>query len=335
MSLWQKACRESSIISTMQLHAASIGEAVPRENFDALVQSVFDSAVNLRLADEDRLITVLISDHYELPQGIRIAKSDISYQSLAVGRQAASRGGILRFDSSPLSIDLRGAPIWKCRVHDLNTDMRLSVSQKAWSTSLDLLTKEQKLKNTDLRADDLFQIDTGSALSQRMSRPVMGLIAAAEQFDTKGSIHAAEKMIGLGPGVTPSGDDILSGFLAGLWSMAGGNQTQLSFIRSFGNEIIQIAKQTSEISRTYLYHATQGRVSSSLSSLAKAIGTGNGVEQATQEAMRVGHSSGMDSVTGLLVGLCVWNNLALAAVSKMPLNGTRRGRRLEPSKEMT
>jgi hypothetical protein len=23
--------------------------------------------------------------------------------------------------------------------------------------------------------------------------------------------------------------------------------------------------------------------------------------------MRVGHSSGMDSVTGLLLGLCVWN----------------------------
>src|SRR5688500_10178341 len=217
----------------MQLHAASIGEAVPREIFDALIQSVFDSAVNLRLADEDRLITVLISDHYELPQGIRIAKRDISFQSLAVDHIAASRGGILRFESSPLSIDLRGVPVWKCRVRGLNTDMRSPVAQKAWFTALGLLTREQKLKNTDIRADDLFQIDTGSPLSQRMSRPVMGLIAAAEQFDMKGSIHAAEKMIGLGPGVTPSGDDILIGFLAGLWSMAGGNQTQLSFIRSF------------------------------------------------------------------------------------------------------
>jgi hypothetical protein len=291
----------------MQIHAASIGEAVPRENFDALIQSVFDSAVNLRLADEHRLITVLISDHYELPQGIRIATKNISFQSLTIGHHTASRGGILRFDSSPLAVDLRGAPIWKCRVRDLNTDMRSPVTQKAWATALGLLTKEQKLKNTDLRADDLFQIDTGSVLSRRMSRPVMGLISSTEQFDIKGSIHAAEKMIGLGPGVTPSGDDILIGFLAGLWSMAGGNQTQLSFIRLFGNEIIKIAKQTSEISRTYLYHAAQGQFSSSLSTLAKAIATGNGVEQATQEAMRVGHSSGMDSVTGLLIGLCVWN----------------------------
>jgi len=291
----------------MQLHAASIGEAVQRENFDALIQSVFDSAVNLRLADEDRLITMLISDHYELPQGIRLATKNLSLQSLAIGHQAASRGGMLRFDSSPLSIDLRGAQIWRCRVRDLNMDMSLPTIQKAWSTALNFLTKGQRLKSTEIIADDLFQIDTGSALSQRMSRPVMGLIAAAEQFDIKGSIHAAEKMIGLGPGVTPSGDDILIGFLAGLWSMAGQNQTQLSFIRSFGNEIIQIAKQTSEISRTYLYHAAHGQFSSSLSTLAEAISTGNGVEQATQEVMRVGHSSGMDSVTGLLVGLSVWN----------------------------
>ena len=299
----------------MQLHAASIGEAIPRENFDASIQSVFDSAVNLRLTNEDRLITVLLSDHYELPQGIRIATKALSLQSLTIGLRAASRGGVLRFESSPLIIDLRGAPIWKCRVRDLCTDMRLPLAQKAWSTALDLLTKGQRLKSTEIIAEDLFQLDVGSPLSQRMSKPVMQLLTAAEQFDVQDSTDAAKKMVGLGPGVTPSGDDILIGFLAGLWSMAGGNQTQLSFIRLFGNEIIQLAKQTSEISRTYLHHAAQGQFSSSLSTLAEAIGTGNGVEQATREAMRVGHSSGMDSVNGLLVGLCVWNNLSLAALS--------------------
>ena len=120
-------------------------------------------------------------------------------------------------------------------------------------------------------------------------------------------------MIGLGPGVTPSGDDILIGFLAGLWSKAGENQTMLAFIRSFGQELMRCAMQTNEISRTYLYHATQGQFSSSLSRLAEAIAKGDPVEKALEEAMRIGHSSGMDSVTGLLIGLCVWNmELSLA-----------------------
>ncbi len=291
----------------MQLHAASIGETVPRENFDALIHSVFDSAANLRLVAEERLITVLISDHYELPQGIRISARDLSLQSLTAGRRAASRGGILRFDSSPLTIDLRGAPMWKCRLAELNIDMRSASAKKAWSTAWSLLNKGQKLKNTDILAEDLFQSNAGSQLSQSISRPVMQLVTSTEESNLQGSIHAAEKMIGLGPGVTPSGDDILIGFLAALWSMTGQNNAQLSFIHSFGDALMQIAKQTSEISRTYLYHATRGQFSSSLSNLAEVIATGDDVEHATQEAMRVGHSSGMDSVTGLLIGLCVWN----------------------------
>ena len=99
----------------MQCYAASIGEAVPHDNFDALVQSVFHSAVNLRLTNADRLITLLISDHYELPQGIRITAKNAPLQDLRVDLQAAARGGIVRFESSPLTVDLRRAAVWKCR----------------------------------------------------------------------------------------------------------------------------------------------------------------------------------------------------------------------------
>ena len=291
----------------MYLHAVSIGQAVPRQNFDAVIQSVFDSAVNLRLAQEDRLITVLLSEHYELPQGIRIAAKGVPLHSLTMGLGAAARRGILRLDSSPLIIDLRGAPVWKCRVQELNMDMSAPSAQAAWSTIWELLNQEQRLRRTDIIADDLFQKDTGSPLTRRMSAPVTKLIASTEQFDVETSVQATQKMIGLGPGVTPSGDDILIGFLAGLWSLAGEDRQLLTFLRLFGDALMQIAAQTSEISRTYLYHAIQGHFSSSLSNLAEAIVTGSAVEQPAQIAMRVGHSSGLDSVTGLLLGLCVWN----------------------------
>jgi hypothetical protein len=294
------------IIPCMQLHAVSIGQAVPRENFDAVIQSAFDSAVNLRLTPDDRLITVLLSDHYELPQGIRIARKEAPLHSLTVNLRAAARAGVLRFDSFPLAIDLRSARVWNCPVPHLEADLNSPGAQEAWSTAWELLNKGQRLRRTDIIAGDLLQTEAGSPLSQRMSSPVMQLISATEQFDVKTSIQAAQNMIGLGPGVTPSGDDILIGFLAGLWSLAGGNQPLLSFIHSFGSALVQIATQTSEISRTYLYHATQGQFSSSLSNLAEAIARHGIVKQAAQIAMRLGHSSGMDSVTGLLIGLSVW-----------------------------
>lgn len=291
----------------MQIRAASIGEAVPAERFDAVVHSAFESAVNLKLSKEDRLISVLVSDRYRLPQGIHFTQKDISLQALEPGSLAACRGGILRFEPFPLSIDLRGAPVWNCGVAGLNMEMDSPTAQQAWSTAWDLLNRRQRRTNCDIVADDIFREQAGSALGQRLSRPILQLVASADAFDAGRSIQAAENMIGLGPGLTPSGDDILIGFLAGLWSLSGQHLKRHSFLRTFGEGILQTAQRTNEISRTYLYHAARGQFSSTLSALVETIGAGGAVEQAVQDAMRVGHSSGMDSVTGLLAGLAVWN----------------------------
>lgn len=310
----------------MQIHASSVGEAVPPETFDAVVHSAFDSAANLRLANEDRLITVLVSDRYELPQGIRIAGSDVPIRSLDPGRRAACRGGILRFDSFPLSIDLRHAPVWKCRVPGLALEMGSHGAQAAWSRAWELLNRRQRQQNSDIVADELFRMQARSLLGRKISRPVMQLIASADGFDVQRSIQAAEGLIGLGPGVTPSGDDVLIGFLAGLWSLSGQHAKRQSFVRSFGRDLLRIARQTNEISRTYLYHAVQGQFSSTLSTLVEKIGTGGNVESAVREALQVGHSSGMDSVTGLLISLAVWNVPAHAQPVPLPREEKNSGK---------
>lgn len=287
----------------MQFHAASLGSAIPKNNFDATIQSLFDSSLNLRLEHEDKLITILISDHYNLPQGIRLDEK-IPLHSLTVGLRAASRGGILRFDSSPLTINLRGAPIWEGKIPSL-----ILPSEQAWSITWRVLNEQQRLKNTELIADDLFQSEQGSLLARRLRQPILQLIAAAEQLDSRSAKDAAQNMIGLGPGVTPSGDDVLIGFLAGLHGTAGNEKERLAFIQTFGESLLLLSEETNEISRTYLYHAIHGQFSSSMIVLLDAIHYGDEprLVLVSKETMRVGHSSGMDSVTGLLIGLCVWN----------------------------
>jgi hypothetical protein len=68
---------------------------------------------------------------------------------------------------------------------------------------------------------------------------------------------------------------------------------------------LKIIIETNEISRTYLTHAVHKQFSSSLIKLLRAMHAGEieQIQSAVKEAMRVGHSSGMDSVTGLLLGL--------------------------------
>jgi hypothetical protein len=292
----------------MQFRATSIGSSVPQDDFDAVIQSVFDSSVNLRLENEARLITILISDHYELSQGIRLDVKNVPLQSLTVGLRAVSRGRILRFDSSPLTIDLRGAFVWEAKLPII--DITKPSIRQALSIAWHTLNRAQRLKQTDLIADDLFQTNKGSSLTRKLSQPVLDLIAGTKRFDEDASTEAAQETIGLGPGVTPSGDDILIGYLAGLWSAAGEDDQRLRFISNFGKALLSLAKETNEISRTYLYHAVYAQFSSSLINLVNAIGEGNEERLlvASKDAMRVGHSSGMDSVTGLLIGLAVWDN---------------------------
>ena len=299
----------------MQLHAASVGSTVPRDNFNATIQSVFDSSLNVRLAHEGRLVTILISDHYDLPQGIRLDKKiPLPYLTPStslmanVGLHAACRGGILRFDSSTLTIDLRGAAIWEGKIPALTPPI-----DKAWLSLWCTLNEEQRLKNTELVADDLFQADQGPLLTRKLAQPVMQLITATKRLDPLASRDAAQKMIGLGPGVTPSGDDVLIGFLAGLYSTTGNEQRRLAFIRAFGESLSALSMATNEISRTYLYHAIHGRFSSCMIALLDAIKDSEEDQlfSAAEAAMRVGHSSGMDSVTGLLMGLVVWTRFTL------------------------
>jgi hypothetical protein len=292
----------------MKFHAVCIGSSVPRDYFDATIQSVFDLSLNLRLEHQDGLVTILISDHYDLPQGIRLDVKNLPLQSLTVGLCAACWGGILRFDSSPLTIDLRGAHIWEGRLPATAPDMQKPSTGRAWSVTWQTLNERQRLKQTDLIAGDLFQLDKGPLLTRKLHRPVLRLIAATERLDPHTSADAAQKMIGLGPGLTPSGDDFLIGWLAGLWSTAAQDNRRPGFLSTFGGSLSTLAKETNEISRTYLYYAIKGEFSSSIVMLVNAISDGE--EQrllsAAQEAMNVGHSSGMDSVTGLLIGMAAW-----------------------------
>ena len=99
----------------MYLNAISIGYAIPRTDFDATVHSVFHSAINLRLNEGKSLLTLVTSNEADLPQGIRVdTPDDFSFEIFHTGESVTCRDEILRFASSALTIDLRGAESFSC-----------------------------------------------------------------------------------------------------------------------------------------------------------------------------------------------------------------------------
>jgi hypothetical protein len=295
----------------MSFTAISIGYAVPTEDFDAAVHSAFQSALNLRLRGDDGLLTLLASGEGDLPQGIRLhTPKNFSFEEIQPGEAALCRDGILRFKNSSLAIQLNGARRWKCNLPALKFDPTRPAVSAAWDYVWHLLNKEQRLTGSEIVADDLFQQNGPghASVSYRVSEALFGLLKATRQYDITDA-SAVSGLIGLGTGLTPSGDDLLVGYMAGLWCTIQQRSDRTQFIASLGKTIIQLSYKTNDISSTYLHHAAQGQVSSHLAHLAESICRGDDTRQLdkiAETAMKVGHTSGMDALSGLLIGLRAW-----------------------------
>jgi hypothetical protein len=304
----------------MYLSALTLGYAVPSHNFEAVVHSVFQSAANLRLAKSGKLLTLVVSNEADLPQGIRLeTPADFSFAELQVGEAVTCRDGILRLDSLSLTVDLQKARLWKCDLPALKTDLTKPETASAWRIVWQALNQRQRNAGADIVAENVGRVGNPthtkphSGIPQKVTESVQALLQATRKFDLTAS-SAIRDLIGLGSGLTPAGDDLLAGYLAGLWCVTDGKPERQEFVSGLGRKIVRLSNRTNDISRTYLYHAGRGQVSSRLAALAGAISrreSGEPLLVIAENAMRVGHTSGMDAVTGLLLGLAVWENLEI------------------------
>lgn len=303
----------------MHLKAISIGCAVPRMDFDATVHSAFRSAVNLRLTDESNLLTLVTSNEADLPQGIRVdTPDDFSFEIFRTGELITCRNHLLRFTSSALTIDPRAAVGFSCNLPALQADMTNPSVVTAWQSVWLILNKQQIQSKAEIIAQDLFRSDESIrvGVSRKAGESMQSLFESARRYDQI-TAFPVYPLIGLGTGLTPSGDDLLVGYLAGLWCAVQGKNERIQFVSHLGKVTTGLSHRTNDISRTYLYHAAQGQVSSRLANLAEAICRGEKADlyAIAQSAMQTGHTSGMDTVTGLLIGLVNWSGRDITDLS--------------------
>lgn len=108
------------------------------------------------------------------------------------------------------------------------------------------------------------------------------------------------ELVGLGPGLTPSGDDLLSGALIALASL------DLLEVRDvLWRVCADHLARTNDISRAHLRSAAQGYGAAALHVAIGAvmIGAGDRIETAIGAVSSIGHSSGRDAFAGALMVL--------------------------------
>ncbi len=269
------------------------------EGGTALVDRVFERAVHLR-TEQDAL---LVLAHEGVPQGggmIRVIGTP-PWVALVTPETRAwidSRAITL----AGASVDLRPASLWHppappSRGARTAVDQALALASTIARTHA-ILHPAGLAPLAGLDIPSLPDPALATDLLRRVAPAVVLLGHALAAANDEGAREAANQLAGLGPGVTPSGDDLLLGAITGLRYTGADRVLPAALLAGAEG-------RTTWASAQLLRYALVGEVSAPLLTVASALVQGDigAVEPTTGALLRVGETSGADALVGLVLGV--------------------------------
>lgn len=111
------------------------------------------------------------------------------------------------------------------------------------------------------------------------------------------------RVLGAGPGLTPSGDDAAAGLLLTARALAA-TPTALDQVEQIGQVVADVAlERTTSISAALLRHAAAGRAARVVVEAISAVAGGSPSTAALERLLQLGHSSGADTAAGMLAAV--------------------------------
>ncbi|WP_159431592.1 DUF2877 domain-containing protein [Ornithinibacillus halophilus] len=147
----------------------------------------------------------------------------------------------------------------------------------------------------------LYYLDNQAIEQHELATKLTELTEAIISNDVTFIQRTLRYFLGRGQGLTPSGDDILVGLLA---VHAVTEMFSHTFIKVL-SEIVHSESITTDVSKEYLKYALNKKFSSVVVQIMSDILTDDeeNLEQHFTDLVQVGHSSGMDSAFGILIGM--------------------------------
>jgi hypothetical protein len=128
--------------------------------------------------------------------------------------------------------------------------------------------------------------------------PLAALRGAVRRADLDAALRTAARLIGLGPGLTPAGDDVMAGTMAGLVLL--GHPAAERFAAGV---FALAAGRTTELSRALLRHAAAGRVSGEYAAVLQGLVGERPLGPAIAGLLATGSTSGRAMALGLCTAI--------------------------------
>lgn len=282
------------------LAVAALGYQVPQAEFTGRIHSVFGQACNL--ASGDTLFTLVAPPAGNGPTTLRLAVGtphDLR-DLFDVGERFDCRQRRLRTGRTELRLEHAG--VWRPSV--ANSQLAPAQIDGRLRSAAALLARRHRARM--------------SVIVREAAPLVAELSDACRALDTGLAVRLAEALIGWGEGLTPAGDDFLVGLLAGLGAFVQADERRLAFHAALVAAIARGTSRTTPIAAHYLRLAAGGHFTEPLVDARDGLlcePRQAWVDAALGRALAVGATSGADTISGLLAGLCAWLPLTRTATS--------------------
>ncbi|NDU73510.1 DUF2877 domain-containing protein [Actinomadura sp. DSM 109109] len=258
----------------------------------ARVIAVFPAALYLEMrgGPEPRVLAVVTCDAGRLPNAVVVVASRRQHPFRSVREGAEAFVGDGRIEAEGLTVRVRR---W------------WDPSPALGAVRPDVLARGLRDLEAELTAAGALTAagPSGGGLS---GHPDPGALAAAcAAGDLAGAVEAGERIVGLGPGLTPTGDDILCGLLVSLRLVGGAvrNPGAVRLADWLGAAVTADAgTRTTALAATLLHCAAAGHAGAEVAAVLRGVAGHEPPGTAVRRLLAVGHTSGTDLAHGVLAG---------------------------------
>ena len=300
------------------------------------VHSVFRRAMNITFGDT--LLSILSDTLPRMPNSVRLPASQIERllwrmrpgMAAFVGASPCGCPGFLSIPACDVFISLPSTAAWEprpqlaayqwdCEVVTYHVRtlahylQRMVCEQEAsWIPCGRHAQKSAPNRHEGLAAlvcPLLLHTSTQLNAVARKALPMLRLLMQATGARNRAAVErAACGLLGLGPGLTPSGDDVLAGFISVMVLLSSRLSVDEQSYEDVALWIAALApSRTTQLSATLLHYAAHGEVAESLGdvliALASPVEAAEAVMQAARGLLQFGATSGGDTLLGVLLGL--------------------------------
>jgi hypothetical protein len=242
----------------------SVKALINRPTRQATLLAAFPTAVYVRLFD-DQVIALLTRDAVRLPCGLVLAATSTEQPLIELHRSVATGAGQVRVGSMTVEIS-----------------RTISVSAPAG-----LVPDAAAVERAGRELEQLGFTEHGPGLVDTLAASLLG---------PQEVVDPVRRLLGAGSGLTPSGDDVLAGFLVASQSFGVCADELRSAVSTHASGA------TTDLSAALLRHAARGESIPQVDALLRALAAGralNRVDEALADLVRVGHTSGVALATGI------------------------------------